>query len=70
MGCEYCSEIAYFNQVAEKYYYSNNILANRKRCKLCGKLIYEQICSNDGGILSLGCVRTAIKFLLDGLNQP
>src|SRR5581483_8361467 len=41
--CEYCSEIAYFNQVAADLLAVNvDILENERYCKLCEKLIYQQ----------------------------
>ncbi|GBB92090.1 hypothetical protein RclHR1_19600003 [Rhizophagus clarus] len=50
--CNNCSEVLYFKQVVtnHKYYNINNneqkFIENEKNCKLCGKLIYDQILSN------------------------
>jgi len=70
--CEYCSEVAHFNQVAaskrkDYHYYIkvNSILENEKCCKLCGKLIYRRdtgffkLCS-DCYVVSSGWIESTL----------
>ncbi|GBB92092.1 hypothetical protein RclHR1_19600005 [Rhizophagus clarus] len=51
--CNNCSEVLYFKQIVtnHKFYDINNneqkFIENEKICKLCGKIIYDQILSNN-----------------------